>query len=168
MYTGTFNAIWLNGKRELGVDIMTVSDIPGRVWPVTDFSVDRTRTAEFLFSDLDFTEIGAKLDPIGKNTWVTFNNTNGPTSDVGALAAFMAANSPFPVVADVAAAANNYSLGGVSCYNMDISTITSAMIATFPFLANPKPGFNRCLVLRNIPWANSGVAPSYAPLYYNV
>lgn len=168
MYTGAFSVIWLNGKQELGVDVMTVSDINGRVWPVTDFTDDRTRTAEFLFSELDFTEIATTLDAIGKNVWATFANSNDPTSNTSILAAFIAANSSIPAVANVAANTTNYSIGSVSCYNIDLTAVTPAQLALFPFLATPKPGFNRCLVLRNIPWANNGVTPNYAPLYYNV
>lgn len=165
MYTGSFNVTWVSGKQELGVDIMTVSDIPGRVWPVTDFSVDRTRTAEFLFSDLDITEIAATIDPITKNTWYTLAINNSTTV---ALAKYIAANSPFATDSTLNANSTNFGMGGIDMYNMDISAITPAQIATFPFLATPKPGFNRVLILRNIPWANNGATPNYAALYYNV
>lgn len=59
MYTGTFTYIWKQGKEELGLDIMTVSELAGIQWPAgNDFATypDRSKYQTWLLWDKHFTE----------------------------------------------------------------------------------------------------------------
>lgn len=59
MYTGTLTLAWKQGKEELGLDIMTVNQLPGVQWPAgNDFVAndDRRSYGTWLFWNRHFTE----------------------------------------------------------------------------------------------------------------
>lgn len=59
MYIGTVPVTWYRGLQELGLDVMTVSELDGAKWPGgNDFSVDSDRSlrGELLLAGIDLTE----------------------------------------------------------------------------------------------------------------
>lgn len=58
-YVGTVSVYWHRGQQELGIDILTTSELNGALWPQgNDFvtTPDRAMQGEFLLAHLDFTE----------------------------------------------------------------------------------------------------------------
>lgn len=59
-YVGQLTVTWYRGQQELGIDILTTTDLDGAAWPQgNDFEAypDRSLQGEFLLSEFDFTEM---------------------------------------------------------------------------------------------------------------
>lgn len=152
-YTGKVPVIWNQGLQELGVDVMTVTDLPGRLWPDgNDFSVDRTLQAEFLLWDKDFTEnVDANIETI---------TTAATGNMLGAGYAFA-----ISIVNAINAGSNlNVDLVNGSARSLVNAkarrVILPSTAADDQFL---KSGFNRALVITNISWTTGRLV-----MYYNV
>lgn len=66
--TGSMSVYWYQGKQIIGQDILTVTEVNGRLWPNgNNMTVDRTKTAEFLLADQDFTEIASQFVSVGNS-----------------------------------------------------------------------------------------------------
>lgn len=153
-YTGSFPVVWNQGQQELGVDILTVTDLAGRQWPSgNDFSVDRTMQAEFLTWDVDFTE----------NALPIFET-------IAATATGNILGSSYEFAQAIVAALNSGTALGVDLVSGSARSLLNARVrrvvlpsaaADDQFLT--RQGFNRALVLTSISWA-----PGRLVMYYNV
>lgn len=149
--TGSIQLTWNQGKQMIGQDVLTVTDISGRLWPNgNNFSVSRTKTAEFFLADQDFTDIAATCAAVG-TSGVIANTANWQTI-FGKIKEYTG------VTFDI-----TNSAGGVN--GKAFRTITPPS-TTYPDIT--RPGFNRCL---QVDFSAAGLAHGYQGMmniYYNV
>lgn len=82
-YVGSTSVYWHRGLQELGIDILTTTELNGALWPQgNDFvtTPDRAMQGEFLLAHLDFTEFaiasGWTATPAGPTTINTTNHAS--------------------------------------------------------------------------------------------
>lgn len=164
-WVGTLPVTWTQGLPDLSLDVVKVTTLTGAQWPGgNDFSVDRTKQGEFLLWSLDATDYGATLDSMGtlggQLYWSSFPSyAQGLASLINSQDSSINAGYTQDSTPDL-------QLFGKTMQRLSLPA-TAAQIASFPFLENPKPGYNRVLVLQGTT-TKSGDATTYnIPIFYN-
>lgn len=163
MYIGSVPVVWNRGLQEIGIDILTVTELSGEQWPGgNDFSVDNDRSlrGEFLLAGVDLTEWVASA----ANTLFT-GQTSG-TAAISTTSVFTSLLAAINAAAGTNINTNPYDATtnpqglGNSIYGL---TYTALPNATFPS-AN-KPGFAFAAVM------NLDAHPTFkgkVNVYYNI
>lgn len=146
IYTGSLTVNWKQSIQEIGVDLLTVTDLNGETWPLgNDFvtTPDRSQYGQWLFWDQHFTQDAATIGRTfggTNNSWIgTIPNGNGWYTYVSSLLA------PYSYLTGKAAK----------------TTIVTLPSTDYPELN--RPGFNKVGLIKFTDTTIGNI-----PLYYNV
>jgi len=154
-YVGSFTVTWNRGLQQIGIDILTVTELDGGQWPGgNDFVAkpDRSLRPEFVFAGLDFTEYALAQG------WTAGGSVN--LSGAGGVIAEIQRQTSWPIA--------------IGTYNADtapwnMSNGTFAGVA-LPSAAHPeanKPGFAYAKILTVSDASNPRLAGKWI-LYFNL
>lgn len=161
-YTGSFSVKWNRGLQQIGLDILTVQELSGALWPDgNDFEAnpDRKFDGRFLLAGLDVTEYALN------NAW-TGAQGGGAMNTTAGIALLNWINSKTGLNFNYNAYDKDTNpLGGMGSYNFVPTVPLPSAAANVNRAHFVKPGFAYAYAmdLRNHP-----LVKAYVPLYYNI
>lgn len=163
-YTGSFSVKWNRGLQQIGLDILTVQELNGALWPDgNDFEAnpDRKFDGRFLLAGLDCTEFALAN---GWSATVPAAGSNGSSAAMTALFAWINQKTGLNFNTAAYDPVTN-PLGGMASY-LSVAPVALPAAASNPLRTHYiKPGFAyaAAIDLRNHP-----LVKAIVPLYFNI